>query len=237
MNTAILFVKKAFHRAAQILFPPTCPYCGEVVELDRTVCDSCAISASASTLTGSNRWLYPFSTRKTKYISGIVAPFVYEETVAQGIVGLKSDPRFCHAVFFAPYMSKALLESGFAETIDAVTFVPPHFTKRDRALPQRLAELVSVEIGKPLLPLLKKVRATKSQHNLTLAQRKTNLDKAFHMKNNHSSVKGKTVLLCDDVTTSGTTLDTCARVLVEEGGARAVYAAVIACTRGKKRNR
>ncbi|MDE7330311.1 MAG: hypothetical protein K2N30_04415, partial [Clostridia bacterium] len=67
---------------------------------------------------------------------------------------------------------------------------------------------------------------TKEQKELTLKQRAENLDGCFKVKN-AEAVKDKTVLLVDDVLTTGATADTLSKKLLE-AGAKAVYLATVA---------
>lgn len=76
--------------------------------------------------------------------------------------------------------------------------------------------------------LLKRTRYTRRQANLDRADRLTNLEGAFAMR--RDGVRGRPVLLVDDVLTTGATASECARVLREEGGASKVV--VITVVRG-----
>lgn len=70
---------------------------------------------------------------------------------------------------------------------------------------------------------LVKVRDTESQQGLSAVQRGRNLQGAFKLR---GEVSGRTVLLVDDVMTTGTTVEACSQILLA-GGAKAVYVAVI----------
>lgn len=76
--------------------------------------------------------------------------------------------------------------------------------------------------------VLERVRATVSQIGLTRPQRKENLRGAFRVAH-PSTVKGASVLLVDDVFTTGTTISECARVL-RRAGAEHVWVATVART-------
>ena len=73
-----------------------------------------------------------------------------------------------------------------------------------------------------------KIKETELQHSLGAKERVKNLEGAFAIKKG-ADVKGKTLLLCDDIKTTGTTLSKCADVLYENG-AKAVYCIVLAVT-------
>ena len=72
---------------------------------------------------------------------------------------------------------------------------------------------------------LTRARETRSQVGLSAAERKENVSGAFH--SNPAPVSGKTVLLMDDVATTGATLASCSKALLESG-ARGVYALTLA---------
>ncbi len=110
--------------------------------------------------------------------------------------------------------------------------VPLHKSKRsDRGFNQ--AELIASAAVKRLpkrLELASQVlvrqRATISQVGLTREQRIANMRDAFRVRD-RQQVRGATVILVDDVMTTGTTLSECARVL-KQAGAERVFAATVA---------
>jgi len=64
--------------------------------------------------------------------------------------------------------------------------------------------------------VLKRVRATVSQTDLPAAERHANVSNVF-AKRRHADVNGLVIVLVDDVSTTGATLESCARVLLESG--------------------
>lgn len=76
--------------------------------------------------------------------------------------------------------------------------------------------------------LLIKVKETAPQAQLTKIERQRNIQGAFMINpNNHQCLKSKTIYLIDDVYTTGSTMNECARVL-KKSGARRIYGIVIA---------
>lgn len=114
--------------------------------------------------------------------------------------------------------------------INAVCFVPLYpARRRDRGYNQAelLARALSRHLRKPLLKrCLARIRPTPSQTNLTARARASNVEGAFRARWRRR-LKGRRVLLVDDVMTTGATVSECARTL-KEGGAAAVYVVTVA---------
>lgn len=110
-----------------------------------------------------------------------------------------------------------------------ITSVPLHkkrYLERGYNQSEIIAKTVAKKLGLTYLNLLERIKYTESQVKLKGAQRRGNLDGAFLLKKG-IEVGSKTVLLVDDVSTTGTTLEECAKVL-RSGGARRVYGLVVA---------
>lgn len=113
---------------------------------------------------------------------------------------------------------------------DALLAVPMHPVRRRlRGYNQseRLARVVAPELSLPLLTdALVRARAARPQVGLDRDMRLTNLQGAFAVRR-PEAVEGKTLLLIDDVATSGSSLHECALIL-KAHGAKAVYALTLA---------
>lgn len=104
---------------------------------------------------------------------------------------------------------------------DGVTFVPlspKDYAARGFSPAEDLSKILSKLTGLPLLPLLKKVRKTRKQKELPAPARAKNLKNCFAC----GDAKGKTLLLIDDVMTTGATANEAVNALKKKG-AKAVY--------------
>jgi len=159
-------------------------------------------------------------------LDGLYAAFYYTPLIQQAIHRLK----YAHGAYLAKY---------FAAYIDIPTdwmhadcFVPvPLHKKRQKERNYNQSLLVAKELQRRCgIPVedqaIKRIQNTPKQTGLSEQQRKTNVEKAFSAC---KSMKGKTVILVDDVVTTGSTLRACAKVLRQAGAAK-VYAACI-CVR------
>ena len=102
--------------------------------------------------------------------------------------------------------------------------VPLHPIRRlERGFNQ--ADVIARALGVPVLAALRRVRWTPTQTGLPAPQRQRNVGEAFalswrvRVKGTRYTVQNRTLVLVDDVRTTGATLDACARVLLAAGAA------------------
>ena len=157
------------------------------------------------------------------------APFSYQGAVRKAVLDYKFYQKTCHAKPFAGELEALLERYGWKEEIELLTFVPMWPQKeRERGYNQAavLAKALAHLLGLPCVPLLQNTWDNGVQHSLTAAQRKKNVKNAFGLLQK-DLVNDKVILLCDDVMTTGATLQECAGLL-RKNGAKKVYCAVIA---------
>jgi ComF family protein len=152
----------------------------------------------------------------------------YEGTLREVIQALKYDVRRSLAQPVARLMCQrgAAMLSG----ADALVPVPLHPSRRrERGFNQAadIARYIGVEAGLPIIAALRRVRATASQAALPAGQRYSNVRDAFAVTAAATAARGLVVVVVDDVSTTGATLDVCARALKAAGVAevRALTAA------------
>jgi len=114
--------------------------------------------------------------------------------------------------------------------VDLIVFVPMNKLKRLLRMynqAQILAEWISIILKKPIEHnLLIKSKWTKSQASLSKKAREKNLSNSLEI-NTKYIIKGKRILLVDDVMTTGTTINKCTKLL-KQAGATSVYVITIA---------
>jgi ComF family protein len=117
-------------------------------------------------------------------------------------------------------LAKGLADSRFSgQQFDALVPVPLHSKRlREREFNQAavLAAHLSKSSGIPVRDVLRRHRYTGTQTALDRAERRQNLRNAFSLRKN-TQVTDQNLLLIDDVLTTGSTLDACAAVLLEQG--------------------
>lgn len=172
------------------------------------------------------------------FLDSFTAVWYYEGDVRRSILRYK----FRRGIFLAPKYARMLAEKlsqqGMVQP-DVLTWVPVSRMRRfQRGYDQ--CELLAKHLGKmlgiPAVSTLQKVRNTPPQSGLdSAAMRKANILGAFALKEN-ANIAGKTVLLVDDIFTTGATMNECARVLLTSGAAQ-VHGATVAVTRNHKKSK
>lgn len=148
--------------------------------------------------------------------------FTYKEQIAALISGMKYHNKRYLIDYFAEKLSFLYLQNYF--NADYITYVPmtkKARNKRGYNQSELLAKGVSQRTGVELKQVVEKVKETKRQAKLNKAQRLKNLQGAFRVINK-SEVKEKTVVIVDDVSTTGTTAQLIASLL-KNVGAKRVY--------------
>lgn len=226
---------------AKFLFPQKCMGCQKVIADGEAFCPACKKEApfvpeNACCVCGSELapgYLFPVCAvcRRQKHVfKQNFVPFFYKGMVRKAILQLKFYKKISLCRSFSGFMAR-LVKQGGAQ-IDLVTFVPQtrrRQAKRGYNQSQFLAKFVAKELGLPTGSCLKKIRETPKQSTLNASARRENLKGAFAPRKN-CPVEGKTVLLVDDVLTTGATMDECAKVL-RKCGAKAIYCTTCAITK------
>ncbi len=130
------------------------------------------------------------------------------------------------------YVAGMVKDDFGGEVFDFVISVPPRKKSRNEERFDQaayLASKVARRLGVPYLKAAMKQKIkVKRQSSLKHDERLVNLKNVFEVVK-ADKLKGKTVLLIDDVTTTGTTLDECAKEL-KKCGVHRVYGATVAKT-------
>ena len=109
---------------------------------------------------------------------------------------------------------------SLCSSIDIIVPVPLHrrrCAERGFNQAERLAHLVGSALDRPVVPLLARTRHTTHQARLKREARLSNVKDAFSLA---GDARDKTILLVDDVFTTGSTIQECAKVLADGGALR-----------------
>lgn len=146
----------------------------------------------------------------------------YNDFSRRLIIELKYQDETRLAAVFGPWLAAAGRE--LTETADLIVPVPLHywrFVKRRYNQAALLAKALARHSSCAAMPdALIRVRGTSPQTGLRNRERERNVRGAFRVHPRHAdSIRGKTVVLVDDVYTTGATLRACAKALLLSGAA------------------
>ncbi len=193
-------------RGLEFISDPFCEHCGFPFDFeveDGTLCASCIA------------YQQPYESAR--------AALKYNDVSRSLVLGFKHGDK-THAVrAFVPWLQKAGLE--MLEEADLIVPVPLHpwrLISRRYNQAALMAYALAKETGHKVVPdALHRVRVTQTQGHLNTKERHKNVRKAFALNPKYASkVKGKTIVLIDDVYTTGATIRECTKTLLKSGAAR-----------------
>lgn len=217
-----------------LVLPPRCPGCADDVAAHALLCSACFAQVSFITEPLCERCGVPFAAAAQGPLCVACqdvpprfgqarAALRYDDGARRLVLPLKHADRVELAAVLSPWMARtgaALLAR--AEVIVPVPLHPARLRRRRYNQAALLARHLARIAGRPaVLDGLQRVRGTAALGGKTAAERSAELDGAFRVRPARKAVlRGRSVLLIDDVITSGATGNACAAALLEEGAAR-----------------
>ncbi len=170
-----------------------------------------------------------------EFVSYVIAPLYYNGKTRNLIKNLKFYGEFKAADVLHEIFKGLCEDTPHLLDFDVVMPVPLS-RQRNNERGYNQAELVAKSVAGVLcLPLyadaLKKVKNTDRQSNMSAIERLTNIKDAFYA---NEDVKGKRIILVDDVYTTGNTLNNCAKELIKNGAEEVIGVCAAIALRGKK---
>lgn len=202
-----------------------CYDCAKHIEYLRTsVCQGCG------RITNNFQYCPNCKTNKSISIYGIIIASNYDVGPVREIIHhLKYSGLVDLSAIAGEMICESLAISKLSLDEYVVVPVPMHQRKqsiRGYNQAELLARYVSKSMNLKGGLALKRIIATRTQVNLTKKERLENLSGAFSCVD-QELIKGRNVLLIDDVTTTGSTLNECANTL-KASGAKKIYGVVVA---------
>ena len=242
---ANMFVK-LYHKACSVLFPANikCLICGDDLpqKQDIEICEKCRcklhdiaeseccmrcgapISGQGSFCLNCQNYNVEFDVARSD--------FVYDGEIKQLIAGLKYNNKPYLSRTLSHFMAQKYRELNWqADLIIPVPLSDARKKWRGYNQAQLLAEGVSEILNIPInTETLVKVKDTETQASLGLAERRTNLESCFKVLDKYA-VRGKKILLIDDVMTTGSTANACTHELKKAHAGRVM---VLSIAHGKQ---
>ncbi len=231
------FAYHLFWQSLDWIYPPICGGCGEpgttwcntcqksVEKISGKICDLCGYPRrDDQTCPGCNKYDPQFS--------GIRSWAVYSGSVKEAIHSLKYQNNLSLGTVFSHSLTELVNQTGW--NLDGVIPIPLSKARmKERGYNQTflLGYPVALELRIPIdTRSVKRTKNTESQVHLNQEKRADNLKDAFITTN--SRWKDKNVLLIDDVITTGSTINECARAL-KNSGVKEVYGVLFGESRSR----
>lgn len=208
-------MKKLAAAVLDLLYPPRCMLCHRLLpDSKEPICSDCAGILL--------RQQPPIRRTNGRIFS--VSPYAYEEPLRGSLHRFKFGGRTFYSREFARWMA-ACLRQTVTDSFDLITWVPVSLLRRwSRGYDQSelLCRELSGILGLPMARTLRKIRNNPPQSGTDSAScRKRNV-RGVYRTASRCDLRGKSVLLVDDVTTTGSTLRECVKILKSAGAAQVI---------------
>ena len=238
-----LFISASVQNLIDFVFPNVCPCCNKSIENYKIFCTACfskikfiqgticyRCGKKLNTNLTEEKTLCANCLKKRPIYDKARSVFEYNLPSKNMILKFKYTGKIEYVYPFVKLMQQAGKDL-FKET-DVIMPVPMHWKRRlTRGYNQ--AGLLAQELAKQIKcpyddTTLTRFKHTKKQENKSLEERNKNVKDAFKITDTNK-VKNKTILLIDDVLTTGATVNNCTKTL-KKAGAKAVFVLTIAHT-------
>lgn len=217
--------------------PPRCEICEKLLELENNkfefLCQKCFDSI-------------PLAPQPDKVYNRLISNFDKDDLYINGAISLfsiKENHDYMNAIYSLKYKGFSRIGSELGKELgrfmklyhktnyDAIVPVPIHHArKRERGYNQSefIAKGISDVIDCPVkMDIIKRKKYTKTQTLLSKIERRTNVEKAIAPFKKNTKLSGGSYLLVDDVLTTGSTLNSCAKILLSIGAKNVEVATLV----------
>ena len=211
----------------RLLFPRKCVLCRKLLTKQETdLCHDCREKAP----------VFRRGKSAIPFVAHWTALWYYKDDVRPSIHRFKFGNHRNYAKIYGQMLALKLQQT-LRQEVDIITWVPVStFRRLKRGYDQSalLAQSLGRELGIPVQRLLKKVRHTPPQSGIReAAKRRANVLGAYRILRKED-IQDKTVLLIDDVVTTGATASECAKTLAIAGVKQVLFAAIAATPNDNK---
>ena len=205
-----------------LLFPPRCTFCRRLTQNGALVCPRCREKL---------HYTRPAAPPQFPHVQSCCSPLFYLDEVRSSLLRYKFGGLRMYAEVYGEFLAKAIDENAI--TCDSITWVPlsrRRLRRRGYDQARLLAEALAARTGLPCEALLQKLRHNPAQSSAGNAEKRRRNVRGVYAVLDGAAVKGRRILLVDDIVPTGATLSECAAVL-RKAGAKEVCAVTVA--RGK----
>jgi len=224
------------------IFPLKCEVCRQQLSLDAgaRICPSCRrkilpigdnfCRKCGKALQIATDFCVDCQGNDTLYYDSIKAAGIYHGVLRETIHAFKYERRSCLGVDLGDIMLSSFHQHYSLNSLDQLVPVPLHkkqYRQRQYNQSEVLARNLSRATGIPVAAdTLARIRETRPQFTLNKQERASNIRNSFQVKN-RAWLQGAKVLVIDDICTTGSTINECARIL-KQSGAKEVHGLVLA---------
>ena len=226
-------MKDFFLKIVNFFYPITCSVCGDDLNcLSRTkICDKCKKSfpvirnlvcqKCGMPLYDGGEYCYVCKKRPKEYnFDKMRSVYLYKDSLRNLVLKFKYSDRFFLAEDFGSFMYEMMKLYDFYKDAEFIIPVPLNIVRRIKRGYNQAEMLADAISSKADIPVLKKVlfrkKITKPQFKLSKLDREKNIKDSFFVKNN-DILRGKTVILIDDIVTTSATVSACSLALKTAG--------------------
>ncbi len=205
---------KFFDWILDFFFPRRCTFCHRITQDHAEVCLQC-------------RRKLPYSEAAARQsipgLSACYSPLYYTDSVRRSLLRYKFGGLNLYAAAYGEFLAKCIDENKIS--CDSITWVPLSRRRlRTRGYDQArlLAEETAKRTGFPCIATLRKKRNNPAQSSTGSAEKRRRNVKGVYEALPEAAIRGKTILLIDDIVTTGATLSECAGVLRRAGASEVI---------------
>jgi len=215
-------VNRFFTFLLDLLYPPKCIFCGRLLrDGESGWCGACQEGLP---------WIGEDEPEKVcAPATRCAAPLWYRDDVRESFHRYKFEGRDFYAPVYGKLMAQCVRDR-LGLDFDLICWAPlsgKRLKRRGYDQAELLARVLAETLDRPIVPALRKTRDTVEQSSLDSGDARVQNAAGAYECVDPAAVEGKRVLLVDDIITTGSTLSSCARVLLD-AGAGEVWAAVFA---------
>lgn len=215
------------HRITDCLFPPKCVLCKRILEQNELdLCRTCRTEI----------FEHPKPKKPIQFLASWTVLWYYEGNVRKSLLRYKFSNKRSYAVSYGRLLAMKI-QKDFPDGFDIVSWIPISPLRRLRRgydQVELLCRATASELATVATPTLKKIRNNKPQSGIKgLAQRRANV-LGVYRATDPELIRGKRILLLDDIITTGSTASEAARVLLTAGAKEVTCAAIAAASHSKK---
>ena len=220
MNTSLF--KDLKHGITHLFYPHLCEGCSKpLVPGEKVLCISCAMHLPETgyhNIPG-NETEMRFAGRIPFIHATSYAWFTHEGLLQHLIHGLKYGNKKETGLYLGQQFGHSLLDTAWISTVDVIIPVPLHPAKKAKRgynqsmfIAQGLGTILNIPVSDKILL---RVKDTETQTSKTRSERVDNMADAFQIAEK-ADLAGKHILICDDVLTTGATIEACALALMKQ---------------------